>query len=248
MKAMILAAGLGNRMRPLTDHTPKPLLCAGGKPLIEYHLHNLRRAGISEVIINLAYLGEKIRAHLGDGQRFGLSIIYSSEPEPLETGGALLQALDLLGTDTFLLINGDVWCDLDFAHFIRQPFVENNVTENQLGHLLLVSNPAFHPYGDFALAGNGRLIDDPEKIHPQRFTFGGISLLKPEIIANYPDKRLKFPLVEVLRRAITHQQLTGEIHSGHWSDVGTPARLQELDNYLLHTQRTSASKTPNQNY
>lgn len=234
MKAMILAAGLGNRMRPLTDHIPKPLLCAGGKPLIEYHLENLQRAGVYEVIINLAYLGEKIRTHLGDGQRFGLKIIYSSEPEPLETGGALLQALDLLGTDTFLLINGDVWCDLDIAQFIQQPFVENKVAENQLGHLLLVANPEFHPRGDFALAGNGLLLDDPEKTHPHRFTFGGISLLKPEIIATYPDKRQKFPLVEVLRRAIIHQQLTGQVHSGHWSDVGTPARLQELDNYLRH--------------
>jgi len=229
MKAMILAAGLGNRMRPLTNHTPKPLLCAGIKPLIEYHLENLQRAGIREVIINLAYLGEKIRAHLGDGQRFGLEIIYSSEPEPLETGGALLQALELLGTDPFLLINGDVWCDLDFAHFIHQPFAEN-----QLGHLLLVANPEFHPCGDFALAGNGLLLDDPEKNHPHRFTFGGISLLKPEIIANYPDRRQKFPLVEVLRRAISQQQLTGQVHLGHWSDVGTPERLQELDKFLLH--------------
>jgi MurNAc alpha-1-phosphate uridylyltransferase len=229
MKAMILAAGLGNRMRPLTDHTPKPLLCAGGKPLIEYHLENLQRAGIREVIINLAYLGEKIRAHLSDGQRFGLEIIYSSEPEPLETGGALLQALDLLGTDTFLLINGDVWCDLDIAQFIQQSF-----TKNQLGHLLLVANPEFHPRGDFALAGNGLLLDDPEKNHPHRFTFGGISLLKPEIISNYPDKRQKFPLAEVLRLAITHQQLTGQVHSGQWSDVGTPERLQELENYLGH--------------
>ncbi len=230
MKAMILAAGLGNRMRPLTDHTPKPLLCAGGKPLIEYHLEKLQRAGIREVIINLAYLGEKIRAHLGDGQRFELEITYSSEPEPLETGGALLQALDLLGTDTFLLINGDVWCDLDFAQFIRQP-----LNETQLGHLLLVTNPEFHPRGDFALASNGLLVNDPDNSHPQRFTFGGISLLKPDIIANYPDKRPKFPLAEVLRRAIAHQQLTGQVHSGHWSDVGTPTRLQELDNYLSHS-------------
>jgi MurNAc alpha-1-phosphate uridylyltransferase len=227
MKAMILAAGLGNRMRPLTDHTPKPLLCAGGKPLIEYHLENVQRAGIREVIINLAYLGEKIRAHLGDGQRFGLKISYSIEPEPLETGGAILHALDLLGKEPFLLVNGDVWCDLDIAQFIQQP-----LPENQLGHLLLVANPEFHPRGDFALAGNGLLIDAPEKTHPQRFTFGGISLLKPELIANHPDKRQKFPLVEVLRRAISNGQLTGCLHQGHWSDVGTPERLRELDDYL----------------
>lgn len=236
MKAMILAAGLGNRMRPLTDHTPKPLLCAGGKPLIEYHLENLRRAGISEVIINLAYLGEKIRAHLGDGQQFGLKISYSTEPEPLETGGAILHALDVLGEAPFLLINGDVWCDLELAQFIQHPIAENTLA-NQLGHLLLVPNPEFHPQGDFALASSGRLIDDPEKTAPQRFTFGGISLLKPELIANYPDKRQKFPLVEVLRRAINNGQLTGQVHQGHWSDVGTPARLQELENYLSHLSK-----------
>ena len=227
MKAMILAAGLGNRMRPLTDHTPKPLLCAGGKPLIEYHLENLQRAGIREVIINLAYLGEKIRAHLGDGQQFGLTINYSTEPEPLETGGAILHALDLLGDEPFLLINGDVWCDLEFVHLVQHP-----LTENQQGHLLLVPNPDFHPLGDFALADNGLLLDDVEKTHPQRFTFGGISLLKPELINTYPDKRQKFPLVEVLRRAIGLQQLSGEVHNGHWSDVGTHALLQDLESYL----------------
>lgn len=232
MKAMILAAGLGNRMRPLTEHTPKPLLCAGGKPLIEYHLENVRRAGIREVIINLAYLGEKIRTHLGDGQQFGLQIIYSTEPEPLETGGAILHALDLLGEEPFLLVNGDVWCDLEFTQFIHQPVVENRFAAKQLGHLLLVPNPEFHQQGDFALASNGLLLDDPEKIHPQRFTFGGISLLKPELIAHYPDKRQKFPLVEVLRRAISNGQLTGQVHHGHWSDVGTPVRLHLLEDYL----------------
>jgi N-acetyl-alpha-D-muramate 1-phosphate uridylyltransferase len=234
MKAIILAAGLGNRMRPLTDHTPKPLLCAGGKPLITYHLENLQRAGIREVIINLAYLGEKIRGHLGDGQQFNLNIRYSTEPEPLETGGAILHALDLLGTEPFLLINGDVWCDLEFAQFIQQPFSENNA-----GHLLLVPNPPFHPQGDFALAENGQLLDDPDKTHAQRFTFGGISLLKPELIGEYPGKRQKFPLVEVLRRAINHQQLSGEVHHSHWSDVGTPERLQELEHYLLQHSITT---------
>jgi MurNAc alpha-1-phosphate uridylyltransferase len=229
MKAMILAAGLGNRMRPLTDHLPKPLLCAGGKSLIEYHLENLQRAGIREVIINLAYLGEKIRTKLGDGKQFGLQIIYSTESEPLETGGAILHALDLLGTEPFLLVNGDVWCDLDFAQFTAQ-----TLAENQLGHLLLVPNPDFHLLGDFALDNRGHLIDDPDKTHPQRFTFGGISLFNPELIAGYPDKRQKFPLVEVLRRAIINGELTGQVHQGHWSDVGTPARLQELENYLSH--------------
>lgn len=232
MKAMILAAGLGNRMRPLTDHIPKPLLRAGGKALIAYHLENLQRAGIREVIINLAYLGEKIRMQLGDGKQFGLEIVYSTEPEPLETGGAILHALGLLGTEPFLLVNGDVWCDLDFAQFIQQPFVEKKYAENQLGHLLLVPNPDFHPLGDFALNNSGRLFDDPDKTHPHRFTFGGISLLKPELISDYTDKRQKFPLVEVLRHAISHGQLTGQVHQGHWSDVGTPVRLQQLEDYL----------------
>ena len=227
MKAMILAAGLGNRMRPLTDHTPKPLLPAGGKPLIEYHLENIARAGIKDVIINLAYLGDKIRAHLGDGQQFGLQIHYSEEPEPLETGGALFHALSLLGDEPFLLVNGDVWCDFEFAPFIQTP-----LDETQLGHLLLVPNPDFHPHGDFALDQNNLLVEDTDKIHPQRFTFGGISLLKPKLIAQYPHLRQKFPLVEVLRSAISNQQLSGQVHRGHWSDVGTPERLEMLNRYL----------------
>lgn len=228
MKAMILAAGLGNRMRPLTDHTPKPLLCANGKPLIEYHLENLQRAGIKEVIINLAYLGEKIRTHLGNGERWNLSIQYSPEPEPLETGGAILRAQDLLGENTFLLINGDVWCDLELNHFVSTPF-----ETGQQGHLLLVPNPAFHPQGDFALDNSGLLLEDPQKIHHHRFTFAGISLLKPELITNYTNKREKFPLVEVFRHAIAQQQLTGQVYKGHWSDVGTPERLQELEDFLV---------------
>lgn len=227
MKAMILAAGLGNRMRPLTDHLPKPLLCAGGKPLIEYHLENLQRAGVRDVIINLAYLGEKIQAYLGNGERWDLQIHYSQEPEPLETGGAISCALRLLGTETFLLINGDVWCDLEFGSFIT-----NRLSSYQLGHLLLVPNPPFHQSGDFALSESGILIDDLEKNHQQRFTFAGISLLKPEIISLYPNKREKFPLVEVFRHAIERQQLSGQVYRGHWSDVGTPERLQELENFL----------------
>ncbi len=227
MKAMILAAGLGNRMRPLTDHTPKPLLCANNKPLIEYHLENLQRAGIRDVIINLAYLGEKIRAHLGDGERWNLQIQYSQEPEPLETGGAILKALNLLGDETFLLINGDVWSDLEFSELCAQ-----QLSSTHLGHLLLVPNPEFHPLGDFALSDSGVLLEDAQKKHPQRFTFAGISLLKPQLVSHYPNKRAKFPLVECFRHAIAQQQLSGQLHHGHWSDVGTPERLQELEDYL----------------
>lgn len=226
MKAMILAAGLGSRMRPLTDDLPKPLLCAASKPLIEYHLENLQRAGINEVIINLAYLGEKIRAHLGDGSRWNLQIQYSPEPEPLETGGALIHALTHLGDEPFLLVNADVWCDLEFARF-----TETRLGAQQEGHLLMVPNPPFHPQGDFALE-SGVLLPDPGKCHPQRFTFAGISLLRPALVSTYPDRRKKFPLAEAFHHAIAQHQLTGSVHCGYWSDVGTPERLSELDRYL----------------
>lgn len=227
MKAMILAAGLGQRMRPLTDQLPKPLLSVAGKPLLQYHLERIRTAGITEVVINLAYLGDKIREFGGDGSRFGLEIFYSQEPEPLETAGAILQALPLLGSEPFMLINGDVWCDLDLEKFRQRSF-----TADQMGHLLLVPNPPFHPTGDFALDKSRQLIPDPEKTHPQRFTFGGISMLRPQLVDHYPLKRTKFPLVEVLRDAIDKGQLTGEVYAGQWSDVGTPERLQELDKLL----------------
>jgi len=226
MKAMILAAGLGQRMRPLTDDLPKPMLAVGGKPLIQYHLENLRAAEIEEVIINLAYLGDKIREFVGDGSRFGLKVGYSQEPEPLETGGALLRALPLLGHESFLLLNGDVWCDLDLKKF-------SQYTLSQRGHLLLVPNPSFHPQGDFALADAGQLIEDNEKNHPHRYTYGGIALLHPDIIRLYPEQRTKFPLGEVLFKAVTKRELSGEVYGGHWSDVGTPARLNDLEHYLL---------------
>jgi N-acetyl-alpha-D-muramate 1-phosphate uridylyltransferase len=231
MKAMILAAGLGNRMRPLTDHTPKPLLSAGGKPLLQYHLESLTSAGITEVIINLAYLGEQIRDFVGDGSRFGLNVCFSQEPEPLETGGALLQALPKLGNESFLLVNGDVWCDLDFSQWANR-----QLTDSQLGHLLLVPNPAFHPQGDFALTANGQLLNDLDKACAERYTYGGIGLLNPALIRDYPLLRPKFPLVEVLRRAIDNNQLSGDVYRGHWSDVGTPQRLQELEEYLAKLQ------------
>ncbi len=230
MKAMILAAGLGNRMRPLTDHTPKPLLHAGGKPLIEYHLLNLQRAGIRDIIINLAYLGDKIRAYLGNGSDFGVNIHYSTEPEPLETGGAIVHASQQLGPEPFLLVNGDVWCDIELGDFIQH----HHKYPDRHGHLLLVPNPDFHPKGDFALSTDGTLLDTPNDITLPRFTFAGISLLKPELINHYPHKRQKFPLVEVFRHAISQGQLSGEVYNGRWSDVGTPERLYDLDTYLQH--------------
>ena len=226
MKAMILAAGLGQRMRPLTDHLPKPLLSVGGKPLLQYHLENLHAAGVREVVINLAYLGEKIRAFVGDGSRFDLQVEYSEELEPLETAGAILKALPLLGDEPFVLVNGDVWSDYPLQNLIR-----HSLDRQFSGHLVLVPNPAFHPSGDFALAQAGLLVADPD--HP-RYTFAGISLLRPQMIAEYPQCREKFPLGEVLRYEISHGRLTAQVYEGAWSDVGTPERLAVLDGELGH--------------
>jgi len=226
MKAMILAAGLGQRMRPLTDHLPKPLLTVGGKPLLQYHLENLRDAGIHQVVINLSYLGERIREWAGDGSRFGLQIEYSEEPEPLETGGALLHAMPLLGTAPVLLVNADVWTDLRFTDLLSDSRVEKGK-----GHLVMVPNPDFHPAGDFYLSSeNARLCENGKP--DQRFTFGGISILSPGLINEYPERRRKFPLVEVFRAAIAAGALTGEVYRGGWSDVGTPERLRDLDELL----------------
>ena len=224
MKAMILAAGLGQRMRPLTDHLPKPMLSVGGKPLLQYHLEHVHAAGIRQVVINLAYLGEKIRAFVGDGSRFDLQVEYSEEPEPLETAGAILKALPLLGDEPFVLVNGDVWSDYPLQNLIR-----HSLKRCYNGHLVLVPNPAFHPTGDFALAQDGLLLTDADQ---PRYTFAGISLLRPQMIADYPQRREKFPLGEVLRHEIAHGRLTAEVYRGAWSDVGTPERLVDLDNEL----------------
>lgn len=240
MKAMILAAGLGQRMRPLTDHLPKPMLLAGGKPLLQYHLEALAALGASEVIINLAYLGDKIREFVGDGSSSGLGsglsatgglsaalgikVRYSEEPEPLETAGALLHALPLLGSEPFLLINGDVWSDYPLAQLASY-----SLQSDEDAHLVLVPNPEFHPEGDFALNAQGRLTDDPTLA---KFTFGGISLIHPRLIHNYPQQRTKFPLGEVLRFGIAQGRISASVYRGGWSDVGTPARLDELETRL----------------
>lgn len=224
MKAMILAAGLGQRMRPLTDHLPKPMLCVGGKPLLQYHLEALAALGVREVIINLAYLGDKIRAFVGNGAAFGLTVSYSEEPEPLETAGALLHALPLLGKAPFLLINGDVWSD-----YPLQELASYRLQDDEDAHLILVPNPEFHPQGDFSLNALGRLENNPTLT---QFTFGGISLLHPRLISDYPKARPKFPLGEVLRFGITQQRISGVVYRGEWSDVGTPERLAQLDAHL----------------
>ncbi|MFK3771817.1 N-acetylmuramate alpha-1-phosphate uridylyltransferase MurU [Pseudomonas sp. NPDC089406] len=219
MKAMILAAGKGERMRPLTLHTPKPLVQAAGKPLIEYHLEALARAGFTEVVINHAWLGEQIEAHLGDGQRFGLSIRYSPEGEPLETGGGIFKALPLLGDEPFLLVNGDIWTDYDFAG-LRAPL-------GGLAHLVLVDNPGHHGRGDFRLL-DGRVVDGDDA--PGTLTFSGISVLHPALFEGCQPGAFK--LAPLLRQAMAEGRVSGERHSGLWVDVGTLERLADVERLI----------------
>lgn len=217
---MILAAGRGQRMRPLTDHTPKPLLLVAGKPLIVHHLEALYTAGFRELVINTGHLGEQLPAALGDGARWGVQIRYSAEPpEALETGGGILQALPLLGPEPFLVVNGDVWTDYPFA---RLPTVLGG-----LAHLVLVDNPPHHPQGDFALLNEGGKVDSTGE---RWFTFSGISLLRPELFADCTPGR--FPLAPLLRIAMAAGAVTGEYYPGRWRDIGTPERLAELDGEL----------------
>lgn len=227
---MILAAGLGKRMRPLTDTLPKPLLSVRGKPLIVWHLERLAAAGVTEVLINLAYRGDQIKAALGDGKGFGLTITYSHEPQPLETGGAIFFVAEWLGEAPFLLINADVFTHLDIV-----PLLRNSLAPEVLGHLVLVPNPDFKPLGDFYLS-DGVLMPLESAPHGSSmgggtvgFTFAGVSVLRPELVMAYPDCREQFPLVEAFRWAMAGGRLHGEVYSGLWSDVGTPERLAALN-------------------
>jgi len=215
MRAMILAAGRGERMRPLTDRLPKPLLEAGGYPLIEYHLASVLKHGIRDVVINLSWLGQRIREAIGDGRRHGLSIQYSEEgPEPLGTGGGIFAALPMLGAESFLVVNGDVWCDL--------PFESLSPPAGSLAHLVMVENPAHHPQGDYGLDGGGHVR--PLKT---RLTYAGISVLDPRLFDGCSPGI--FPLKPLLDAAMRAGRLTGQRHTGGWTDVGTPARLAGLD-------------------
>ena len=217
MKAIILAAGRGERMLPLTEHTPKPLLAVAGQPLIAHHLQRLAGAGFGEVVINLSHLGDQIRAALGDGSAFGLRILYSQEPQPaLETGGGIVNALPLLGAGQFLVINGDVWCDYPW-HRLRQ-------IKTETAHLLLVDNPAHHPAGDFALRG---LRVAPVDEANTSLTYAGIGVFHPRFFGAAPAGEA-FPLGPLLHQAAAAGQLTGEHYRGQWLDVGTVERLEAL--------------------
>lgn len=229
--ALIFAAGLGERMRPLTDRTPKPLLEAGGKRLIEWHLEKLAAIDVHYVVINTSHLAEQFPDALGDGSRWGLRIRYAYEgPTPLETGGGMLNALPLLGPEPFIVISADVWTDADFAALPAEP--------SGLGHLLMVDNPAHHPTGDFGLDQHGLIQQDGDT---PRLTYSGIGVFRPGLLddwraaiddAGAEQKPPRFKLRPLFERAIARRQLSGSHYRGAWTDVGTPERLRELDRRL----------------
>lgn len=220
MKAMILAAGRGERMRPLTDTLPKPLIAVAGRPLIEHAIARLVEAGVRDLVVNLGYRGTQLREHLGDGTAYGARIAYSDEGDPpLETGGGVFRALPLLGSAPFLLVNADVYSEFAFAPLVARARV---FPQHDMAHLVLVPNPEHRRDGDFGLA-NGRALNDGET----RLTFSGLSILRPELFLSCEDGR--FPLAPLLRQAAACDELSGERYDGRWSDVGTPDRLAQLE-------------------
>jgi len=214
VKAMLLAAGRGERMRPLTDSMPKPLVPVGGRALIVWHLLALARAGVREVVINLSWLGAQLRDALGDGSKFGVRISWSDEgPVPLETGGGIFHALRLLGPEPFLVVNADIWTDIDFGRLALEPDAH--------AHLVLIPNPPHHPRGDFGLDGD-RVVDR----ETGRLTYSGVGVYSREFFAGCTAGR--FPLLPLLNRAIAAGRARGEVHRGEWCDVGTAERLASL--------------------
>lgn len=225
MRAMILAAGYGKRLRPLTDKMPKPMITVAGKPLLQHHIERLVTMGVTEVVINVSWLAEQIENYFGDGSNFGINITWSKEPEPLETGGGILNALPLLGDAPFLLINGDIW-----SNFPLLTVRDIRLESNQSAWLLLVNNPQHNPFGDFGLQ-QGLVSYQPNL----KYTFSGISLFKPRLFADYAKKHKDvscFPLREVLRPAIESRRIVGTLYSGDWCDVGTIERYHKLNMQL----------------
>ena len=223
MKAMILAAGLGNRMRPLTLHTPKPLLEVGEKPLIVWHIEKLQKIGVTEIVINTAWLGEKLANALGDGSQFGVKILWSHEGEGLETAGGIINALPLLGDEPFILVNGDVWTTMDFASLLDVQLGE------QQAHLVLVENPPQHLKGDFILS-NGLAYTFEQEQLGEALTYSGIAVLHPRMFVGLENG--KRPLAPLLKQAMQQQQVSAEKLQGIWVDVGTPERLEQLDQQI----------------
>jgi MurNAc alpha-1-phosphate uridylyltransferase len=242
MKALILAAGLGERMRPLTNTTPKPLLAVGGKPLIVWHIEKLATIGVRDVIVNTSWLADQFPQQLGDGSRWDLRLHYSYEgTTPLETGGGMCNALSLLDEAPFIAVNGDIWTDYDFARLPHAPDGD--------AHLVLVDNPPQHPNGDFALQDDGRVAADGAS----RLTFAGIGLYRPalfdgwrDIVGDAPgvdEVPPRFKLAPLLRAAMARGAVTGEHHRGRWTDVGTPERLAQLDADLASADLASVAPT-----
>ncbi|MCF6299041.1 MAG: nucleotidyltransferase family protein [Thiomicrorhabdus sp.] len=225
MKAMILAAGRGNRLRPLTDTVPKPLIPVCGKPLIEYHIEKLAAIGITDIVINHAWLGEVLETSLGNGKRWGVNIEYSPEPEGgLETAGGIIQALPLLGNAPFLVLNGDVYCDFSFDSLLQTAQQMQTTDTSRLAHLVLVPSPNHNQTGDFDL-------NEQQQVIPQgELTFSGLSVLSPALFKGEEGGVKK--LAPVLRKAMEKQRVTGEVYQGIWSDVGTVERLAETHKML----------------
>ena len=226
VKAMILAAGRGKRLRPITDSTPKPLVELCGKPLIEYHIEKLAQAGVSQIVINHAWLGHKLEEALGDGSRWNIQISYSAEPEGgLETAGGIINALPLLGENPFLLINGDVYCEMDYRGLVAKArAMQNESPSTLLGHLVVVPSPEHNAKGDFGLNQHQRLEPQGE------FTFAGLSVISPKLFANMEVGFIR--LAPILRDAMKQGLLTGELEKGLWSDIGTLQRLQQTERLL----------------
>jgi len=223
MNVMLLAAGLGKRLRPITNTIPKPLVQVAGKALIEHHLENIKAAGFNNVVINVSYLGELIKNHLDDGSRFGLSIQYSEEgPEPLETAGGIINALPLLGQEPFLVVNADIWCE----HSLSMA----NISSEKLAHLVLVDNPEHNRDGDFAYEF-GKVYNDGQ----HRLTFSGIGIYRPELFKNIKDKKIS--LAPILRTAVDQELVSAEYYTGKWFDIGTKERLEETDEYVSKHQK-----------
>ena len=225
-----MAAGRGERLRPITDTLPKPLVEVAGKPLIAYHLEALARAGVRDVVVNLSWLGERIRTGLGDGERYGLHIAYSDEgPEPLETGGGIFRALPLLGPQPFLVVNADIWTDMDFSRC-------RNLGGDADACIVLAPNPMHHPRGDFGVDDDGVVVERDG----DRLTYAGIGLYRPQFFAGCRPGRL--PLLPLLKRAIAARRLRGEVFRGEWYDAGSPERLAWLDAHVRVRGGTGAAR------
>lgn len=231
MKVMILAAGRGERMMPLTADTPKPLLKVAGKPLLQHHIERLRDAGLSEIVINHCYLGEQIEAYFGNGSRFDVKITYSPETTALETAGGLRKALAILGDDVFAVVNGDVWCDYPFEKLTNNPHVASLELGKTLAHLILVNNPPQNESGDFGLNAN-QIVNQADT----KFTYSGIGLYNPTLV-KHCKVDVPCPLAPILRKASENNQVSGELYLGQWTDVGTPERLSELSRSLKNKSK-----------